>query len=189
MHCQCVDGYPAASKVTLTRPRVVTLQWNLRTERLIFGGTEEHEGILKNRSAHCNRVVIDPCNDCGSALLLEPTVVEREWSQNVEGLRPVVFNPPMPESANMVQPSRGLALGQPARLTVCPVTNDGCPTSRSFFARCGIPRLSTGYSPLNDGRIHFPLRGRGSWNPTSREVRARCGAPIICYGIGSENAG
>src|SRR5580704_12511447 len=53
-------------------------------------------------------------------------------------------------------------------------TNFGCPLSRSFFARCGIPQRYTGEFST------CPAKERqGSWYPTSRERRARCAHPSV----------
>jgi hypothetical protein len=58
--------------------------------------------------------------------------------------------------------------GRDLRRLSLPVTNDGCPTSRSFFARCGIPRLSAAHSPLATGLdVHDHLRPY----PQGAEVR------------------
>ena len=54
------------------------------------------------------------------------------------------------------------------------LTKDGCPISRSFFARCGIPRLF----PLTLDSAEA-LNRQHRWNPTSREKRARYGAPVL----------
>jgi hypothetical protein len=56
--------------------------------------------------------------------------------------------------------------------TLSPEQGPGCPISRSFFARCGIPQRSTlrAFCLLD-------AESSGSWNPTSREKRARYGAP------------
>ena len=50
------------------------------------------------------------------------------------------------------------------------VAKAGCPTSRSFFARCGIPPMLTA-KWIGESRV----RGKVAWYPTSREKRARCG--------------
>ena len=61
------------------------------------------------------------------------------------------------------------------------VTEDGCPISRSCFARYGIPPRSPVSAP-----IESRAGGKKQWNPTSRETRARCGAPVLRYGIGGD---
>jgi hypothetical protein len=57
-------------------------------------------------------------------------------------------------------------------LDLSPPQIKGCPISRSFFARCGIPQLYT-------QNLSSPPRASGQhqWYPTSREKRARYGAP------------
>jgi hypothetical protein len=59
-------------------------------------------------------------------------------------------------------------------LTTCskPMT-DGWPTSRSFFARCGIPRLSTGHSLLATG-----LHVHGHLHPVHPGAEV-CGIPHL----------
>jgi hypothetical protein len=56
----------------------------------------------------------------------------------------------------------------------------GCPISRSFFARCGIPQTCTVRSRITNRilRIGSENKGKDSWYPTSREKRARCGPPL-----------
>jgi hypothetical protein len=58
-----------------------------------------------------------------------------------------------------------------------PSEKAGCPTSRSFFARCGIPLVFP-----SDSRFIDRLSGQHRWNPTSREKRARYGAPGLGQG-------
>ena len=41
----------------------------------------------------------------------------------------------------------GLQAGRNTLLAPSPPPTAGCPTSRSFFARCGIPQLSPRTSP------------------------------------------
>jgi hypothetical protein len=53
-----------------------------------------------------------------------------------------------------------------------PSRRAGCPTSRSFFARCGIPPLRPLILDTSDA-----FSGQHPWYLTSREKRARCGAP------------
>ncbi len=61
--------------------------------------------------------------------------------------------------------------------------DDGCPTSRSFFARCGMPRILTvclkGQSRVGGISVARRLATTGLWHPTSREKRARYGLPIV----------
>src|SRR5580704_13995066 len=58
-----------------------------------------------------------------------------------------------------------------------PTNNAGCPTSRWFFARCGIPRILT-FVPIE----RQSLAVLALWYPTSREKPARYGAPSLCCG-------
>ena len=72
------------------------------------------------------------------------------------------------------QCSQGAAFGS--------LTKAGCPTSRSFFARCGISRTFPLTIDSSDA-----LSGQHWWNPTSRKKRARCGTPDLRQGTRHSN--
>ena len=56
-------------------------------------------------------------------------------------------------------------------------TDPGCPISRSFFARCGMPLPYP--CDLSEFASSLKANGQDSSHPTSREKRARYGAPRI----------
>src|SRR5258708_37127226 len=63
----------------------------------------------------------------------------------------------------------------------CPGKRALGPLSRSFFARCGIPRTSTSCSRRMNPKLRasrgLEVTKIGLWYPTSREKRARYGGP------------
>src|ERR1700722_9941254 len=80
---------------------------------------------------------------------------------------------------------RGFPWSWPSSLGSFIKTEDGCPISRSFFARCGIYHCSF---PLTLDSSDA-LSGQQHWIPTSREKRARYGAPVLCQGARAEAIG
>jgi hypothetical protein len=74
--------------------------------------------------------------------------------------------------------------GEPGICILSPQTGPGCPISRSFFARCGIPRSSTARLQRMNRKLRasrgLKVTEVGLWYPTSREKRARYGAPRAC---------
>jgi hypothetical protein len=78
--------------------------------------------------------------------------------------------PPTPHRKSGIRGTRGFATRTMSKLNnpftplrlfnFVPTTNSGCPISRSFFARCGIPLRYTANSPGMDRALFLPYNGK-----------------------------